>query len=612
MCVTAAHKYQIACQWQFRGHLKNLRATWLDGGDLMVLDEQVTEETLMGNSALEQRIAYARGEMPCDILLKGGRVLCVVTGAVLEADVAIAGDRIVGVGSGYEGKDVFDVSGKVLVPGFIDTHLHIESSLVTPEEFDRCVAPRGVTTAICDPHEIANVLGVPGIEYFLKAAAHTLMDIRVQLSSCVPSTSMETSGAQIEAADLAPFMDHPKVIGLAEFMNFPGVIHRDPGAIAKLELFDGRHIDGHAPQLSGNDLNAYISAGIRTEHEATTAREAVEKLQKGMRVLIREGSVSKDLNALQPVLNDVSSAYMCLCTDDRNPLDIAEEGHLDHMIRTLIAKGCTPLSVYRAASLSAAEAFGLKEKGQIAPGKIADIVVVDSLEGCNVSRVFCRGVEVTESNFNQRKSVPPIGRNSVSSRKIVAADFRSSSNNPITDVIGIVEGKIITEHLSEDVPIYEGDKRPEAARDLARITVIERHGKNGNIANGMVRGFALKSGAIASTVCHDHHNIAVVGMDYDDMALAANRLVEIEGGFVVVENGKVLAELALPIAGLMSDQSFEKVHDDLIELRHAARDIGVVLQEPFLQLAFLALPVIPALKITDRGMVDVNKFEIIS
>ena len=566
----------------------------------------------MGNKTLEQRIAHARGEEPCDLVLKGGQVFCVVTGVLLRADVAISGDQIVGLGLGYEGKDVIDVSGKTLVPGFIDTHLHIESSLITPYEFDRCVAPQGVTSAICDPHEIANVLGVAGIEYFLEAATHTLMDIRVQLSSCVPSTTMETSGATIEADDLAPFKNHPRVIGLAEFMNFPGVIHRDPGAMAKLRLFEGEHIDGHAPQLFGNDLNAYIAAGIRTEHEATTAREAMEKLQKGMRVLIREGSVSKDLDALQPVLNDVTSAYMCLCTDDRNPLDIAEEGHLDHMIRTLIAKGCTPLSVYRAASLSAAEAFGLKDKGQISPGKVADIVVIDALETCRVERVFCSGVEVSDENFANRNEIAPIGRNSVISKQIVAKDFRSSSNNPITDVIGIVEGKIITEHLSEDVPIIEGDKRPNAQRDLARITVIERHGKNGNIANGMVRGFEIKSGAIASTVCHDHHNIAVVGMDYDDMAIAASRLVAIEGGFVVVDKGTILAELALPIAGLMSDQSFEAVHDQLVDLRKAAQDIGVVLKEPFLQLAFLALPVIPALKITDRGMVDVNKFEIIS
>ncbi len=395
-------------------------------------------------------------------------------------------------------------------------------------------------------------------------------------------------------------------------MNFPGVIFRDPAVMTKLELFEGRHIDGHAPQLSGNDLNAYISAGIRTEHEATTAEEAFEKLQKGMRVLIREGSVSKDLDALQPLLSDITSAYMCLCTDDRNPLDIAEEGHLDHMIRTLIAKGCTPLSTYRAASLSAAEAFGLKDKGQIAPGKLADIAIVSNLAACDVQKVYCRGVEVSDANFALRGTVEPLGRNSVKSREIVAMDFRSSSNNPKTDVIGIVEGKIITEHLTETIDIVEGDKTPDPERDLARITVIERHGKNGNIANGVVRGFEITKGAIGSTVCHDHHNIAVVGVNYGDMAIAANRLTEIEGGFVVVSDGKILAELPLPVAGLMSLEPFEVVHDHLVDLRAAARSIGVRLKEPFLQLAFLALPVIPALKITDRGMVDVKKFEIIS
>lgn len=566
----------------------------------------------MSNATLEDRISQARGETPCDLLLKGGQVFDVVTGQLITADVAICGAWIVGVGTGYTGKVEQDVSGQILVPGFIDTHLHIESSLVTPYEFDRCVLPHGVTTAICDPHEISNVLGTAGIEYFLEASDHTLMDIRVQLSSCVPSSHMETSGAEILAQDLAPFMDHPKSLGLAEFMNFPGVIHRDPEVMDKLHLFAGRHIDGHAPQLSGNDLNAYICGGIRTEHEATTAEEAIEKLQKGMRILIREGSVSKDLNALQPVLTEMTSAYMCLCTDDRNPLDIAEEGHLDYMIRTLIAKGCTPLSAYRAASLSGAEAFGLTDRGQIAPGKRADIVAIGQLEDCDVQSVIAGGVPVNAAAFATRGHVEAPGRNSVKLREIQPADFRLAANQSQTDVIGIVEGRIITEHLHEEVSVSDGDKAPDVSRDLARITVIERHGKNGNIGNGLVRGFEIKMGAIGSTVCHDHHNVAVVGVDYDDMALAANRLREIQGGFVVVADGQVLAELALPIAGLMSDLPFEQVHDHLVDLRQAAQDIGVTLKEPFLQLAFLALPVIPALKITDRGMVDVNKFEIIA
>ena len=562
--------------------------------------------------AVSDLIAQGRGQSPADIVLRGGRVLDLVTGALLEGDVAICGDTIVGTCDSYEAAQIIDVTGLTLVPGFIDTHLHIESSLVTPLEFDRCVAPHGVTTAICDPHEIANVIGTDGIRYFQQAAERSLMDIRVQMSSCVPSTEMETAGARIEAADLVALMDHPSGIGLAEMMNYPGVLAGDKGILAKLDLFRGGHIDGHAPQLSGRDLNGYIAAGIRTEHEATTEAEAREKLQKGLRVLIREGSVSKDMAALAPLLTEITAPYMCLCTDDRNPLDIAEQGHLDYMIRSLIGRGVPVLAAYRAASLSAAEAFGLKDRGLIAPGKRADIVAVGALAACDVRMVFCGGVHVSDAAFAKRTSVPPVGRSSVRAPAMSARHFRTGGNREATDVIGILEGKIITEHLQEVIPITDGDKRPDPARDLVKIAVVERHGKNGNIATGFVRGFGLQGGAIASTVCHDHHNIAVVGVDYEDMALAANRLGQIEGGFVVVRDGRVLAELALPVAGLMSLAPFEEVRDRLVDLRAAARDLGVTLEEPFLQLAFLALPVIPALKITDRGLVDVARFEIIS
>jgi adenine deaminase len=561
---------------------------------------------------LERRIAQARKDEPADLVLRGGQVFDLVTGTMTKGDVAITADRIAGIGDYDAARQVIDVSGLTLVPGFIDTHLHVESSLVTPFEFDRCVTPRGVTTAICDPHEIANVIGLDGIRYFQQASEHLLMDLRVQLSSCVPSTEMETAGARIEADDLRAVMGHRSAIGLAEFMNYPGVIHRDPAAMAKLRLFAGGHIDGHCPQLSGHDLNAYIAAGIRTEHEATTAAEALEKLRKGMRVLIREGSVSKDLDALQPVLTDVTSAYLCLCTDDRNPLDIAEHGHLDYMIRRLIALGTSPLAAYRAASLSAAEAFGLKDRGLIAPGLRADIVALDSLAGCHAQLVLTAGRVVDQAAFDARGQIAAPGRASVKAPGLRPQDFRCTGNRAETPVIGILEGKIITEHLTIDIPPQDGDKRPDPARDLTRIAVIERHGKNGNIATGFVRGFGLQRGAIASTVCHDHHNIAVVGMDYANMALAANRLSQIEGGFVVAHEGRILAELALPVAGLMSLQPFETVRDALSDLRRAARSLGTTLEEPFLQLAFLALPVIPALKITDRGMVDVTRFEIIA
>lgn len=561
-------------------------------------------------SAIEKRIAQGRGDEPADLVLKGGEVWCMATGERIPGDVAICGDMIVGIGADYEGKQVIDVTGTVLVPGFIDTHLHIESSCVTPSEFDRCVTPRGVTTAICDPHEIANVTGAAGIHYFLDASDQMLMSLRINLSSCVPSSPMETSGAALGAADLMALANHPAVIGLAEFMNYPGVINRDPDCIEKLTAFADRHIDGHAPLLSGRDLNAYITAGIRTEHEATTAAEAIEKLQKGMRILIREGSVSKDLDALAPVLTPLTAPYMCLCTDDRNPLDISEEGHLDSMIRRLLAHGCDPLAVYRAASLSAAEAFGMKDRGQISPGKRADIVILGDVDNCDVTQVICGGIPVEPGAFANRKMQAEIGRNSVHLPTLEAKSFRLPGSGK-TPVIGIQPGRILTDHLIRDVPDTNGDRVPDAQKDLARISIVERHGKNGNIANGLVTGFGMKSGAIGSTVCHDHHNIALVGMDYVDMAIAAQRLAEIGGGFVVVRDGNIMAELALPIGGLMSNQSFEHVHDALISLRKAARDLGVVLHEPFLQLAFLALPVIPHLKITDHGMVDVDRFTVI-
>lgn len=561
--------------------------------------------------SLETRIAAARGEIPADLVLRGAEVLCTVTGARILGDVAISEGVIVGIGADYDAVQVIDLPGQTLVPGFIDTHLHIESSLVTPFEFDRCVAPRGVTTAICDPHEIANVAGSAGIRYFLDAATCTVMDIRVNLSSCVPSTHMETAGASLDAAALLALADHPAVIGLAEFMNFPGVIHRDKGCMEKLHAFAGRHIDGHAPLLSGRDLNAYATAGIRTEHESTTLAEAREKLQKGLRCLIREGSVSKDMLALAPLLTPLTAPYMCLCTDDRNPLDIAEHGHLDHMIRSLIGLGCDPLAVYRAASLSAAEAFGLKDRGQIAPGKRADIVALPDLAQCRASLVLCGGQVVDDAAFGARATIPPVARNSVRAPSVTAPDFRYMKDETETPVIGILEGKILTEYLREAIPATGGDKRPDPARDLARVAVIERHGRNGNIATGFVRGFGLQRGAIAATVAHDHHNIVALGADYNDLALAVNRLSQIEGGFVVASGGAVLSELPLPVAGLMSLEPFEAVEARLTDLRAAAKSLGVKLEEPFLQLAFIALPVIPHLKITDHGMVDVNAFQVL-
>ncbi|SFL59241.1 adenine deaminase [Methylobacterium pseudosasicola] len=565
---------------------------------------------------LRRAIEQGQGRTEADLVLKGGRFLDLVTGDLVASDIAICGDRIVGTFGSYRGRREVDVSGKVVVPGFIDTHFHVESSLMPPQEFERCVLPHGVTTGICDPHEMANVLGTDAFTWFLASSETLAMDLRVQLSSCVPATDhLETSGARIAAAELLAFASHPKVIGLAEFMNFPGVLAGDPGALDKLAAFQGRHIDGHAPLLRGAALNGYIAAGIRTEHEATTPEEAMEKLSKGMTVLIREGSVSKDLHALAPILTDATAPFLAFCTDDRNPLDIAEEGHLDYVVRTAIALGAPPLAAYRAASWSAARAFGLHDRGLVAPGQRADLVVLDDLLACRVAEVFSAGRLVEDALFANRPAIEPIGRLSLRARRVTAADFAAPGSGPSTPVIGVMPGKIITLRHDLSLPYANGERRIDLDQDVIKVAVVERHGKTPpgerGIGVAFVKGFGLKRGAIASSVGHDSHNVTVVGADEADMAVAVNRLGAIEGGFVVVEGGRVLAEIALPVAGLMSLLPFDSIRASLVTLRAAARGLGVVLPEPFLQVAFLPLPVIPHLKITDKGLVDVDRFALI-
>jgi adenine deaminase len=562
-------------------------------------------------AALGRRIDQALGRARADLAIKGARLLNLATGDLAESDIAVCGDRIVGVYDRYDGAVEIEARGRFAVPGFIDTHVHCESTLVTPAEFDRCVLPRGTTTAICDPHEICNVLGEAGLRYFLACAGALAIDLRVQLSSCVPATALETSGGRLDADALLRYRDHPQVIGLAEFMNVPGVLAKDEAALDKLAAFEGWHIDGHSPLLSGRPLNAYLACGIRNCHESTSREEALEKLRKGMQVLIRDGSVSKDVQALAPLIDPLTSPFLAFCTDDRNPLDIGEEGHLDHLIRRSIALGAPVAAVYRAASWSAARGFGLADRGLIAPGYRADIVLLDDLESCAVSQVIRNGKAVTPESFAGRAVPPPVGCGSIRRRPVTAADFAVPAAGPSAPVIGILPGKLITERLAAELPYRGGARHADAERDLLKVCVLERHGRNGNIGRGFVKGIGLREGALASSVGHDSHNICVVGADDEAMARAVNRLIELDGGFVAVRGSKVVAELALPLAGLMSLSPFETVRGSLAELRRAVRDMGCPLPDPFLQLAFLALPVIPHLKITDFGLVDVDRFELV-
>ena len=562
-------------------------------------------------AALARAIRQGKGAEPADLVIKGADILNVFTLEVSAGDIAMCGDRIVGVYESYEGRSVIDGTGMTVVPGFIDTHCHVESSLITPGEFERGVLPLGTTTAICDPHEIANVLGLAGLRYFLAASEAMVMDLAVQLSSCVPATHLETAGAHLTAADLLPFADHPNVIGLAEMMNFPGVLSTDDEVLAKLVPFQSGHIDGHAPLLRGRDLNGYLSARIRTDHECTSADEAREKLRKGMAVLMREGSVAKDVAALAPLLSAATAPFMAFCTDDRNPLEIAEEGHLDFAIRKAIGMGVPIAAAYRAASLSAAAIFGLTDRGAIAPGYLADLVLVSDLRTCRVDRVVKSGRLVSDALFADRQLPAPVGLASVKRDRATAATFRVDANGSRAPVIGVIEHSLLTDALEDDLPLLNGARVAAPDRDLLKICVLERHGVNGNVGRGFVRGFGLTCGAIASSVGHDSHNICVVGADDNDMAIAVNRLIDLQGGFVVVQDGAVTAELALPLAGLMSLEPLESVEAALVTLRTAAQALGCTFAEPFLQLAFLPLPVIPHLKITDKGMVDVDRFELI-
>jgi adenine deaminase len=561
------------------------------------------------------RIDAARGIRPVQLVLRGAKWLDVFSGQWLGGDIAIDDGAIVGVGEKYEGEKVLNLKGRYLVPGFIDSHVHVESTLMTPAEFERTVLPRGTTSAILDPHEIVNVLGKEGLEYILRCSERSRIGLYIMLSSCVPATHLETSGAKLSAADLLPYKNHPWVLGLAEMMNYPGLLNKDPDVIEKIFQFQDVHIDGHSPMLRGRDLNAYLGCGIKTCHESISQEEAQEKLERGMQVMLREGSVAKNLKELVGVLTPFSSPHVSLCTDDRNPLDILDEGHIDFMIRVAIKKGIPAHAVYRAASLSTAQCFGIKRKGALAPGYDADIVILKDYKKCLVDRVIKSGQLVNPKELGRFQIDPP-RQNSMRCEIPVATQLQvvtNTSGDCNVRVIGIVPDNIVTNSLEASLPVDEtGHVQIDLKQDILKIAVLERHGQRHPPAVGFVKGLGLKKGAIGSSVGHDSHNAVVIGADDEDIVKCFSRIKELGGGFVVVKDGKILAELALPIAGLMTEASLTDIYKALKKLRKTARDVGCRLADPFLQMAFLCLPVIPYLKITDRGLVDVNKFDFVS
>ncbi len=557
-----------------------------------------------------QLLAVARGDRPADLLLTNGRVVNVFTGEVEEVDVAVMGPWIAGLGPGYEAARTIDLDGAFLVPGLIDAHVHIESSLATPPEFARAVVPRGTTTVVCDPHEIANVHGLEGILYMLEASDGLPLSVFVMASSCVPATHLGTAGASLDAAALGELMDHPRVLGLAELMNFPGAIHGDPEVLAKLDAFAGKVIDGHAPGVSGAALNAYVAAGPRSDHECTTPEEAIEKLRRGLHVFFREATNARNLLALLPALTPANRRRVSLCTDDRQPPDLLDDGGIDAMLRMLIEGGVDPLEAIRLATLNPAEYFGLHDRGAVAPGRRADFLVVNDLRTMEARQVYTGGalVAVDGSPEWARRGGPEPPAPSM------AVDWdgltlKIAAREGAVRVIRAIPDQIVTGADRAEPSIVDGEVVADPSRDLLKIAVIERHTASGRVGLGLVSGLGLIRGAIAGTVAHDHHNIIVIGADDASMLTAARRVADLGGGLAVADGSETLAVLPLPVAGLMSPEPIEAIRDRLDQVVEAARNLGSPLHDPFMAMSFLGLEVIPSLKITDLGLVDVERFE---
>jgi adenine deaminase len=559
------------------------------------------------DSLLSRRLSVARGDEPADLVVRGGRVLSVFTREWLESDVAVVDGFVAGLGD-YEGVEVVDAAGRYVVPGFIDAHMHLESTKLLPDEFARLVLPLGTTAVVADPHEIANVLGTDGVHWLLDFCADLPLDVYFMASSCVPASAFESPRRELNPGDLEGLLRRRRVLGLAEMMNFPGVIAGDEHELAKLRLRGAEHVDGHAPGVAGKQLNAYAAAGIRSDHEALTIDEGRERLRAGIWLLIREASMARNLDALVPLARELGPSQMAFCTDDRDPDDIVDDGHINGMVRKAVAAGVAPEDALVLATLNPARWHGLHHLGALAPGYQADIVLLPDLESFRPELVLKAGRRIP---VIERPAVPEWVRQSVRIARLSPEDLRAPSNGAAIRVIGLVPEQVVTESLVDEPTVVDHEAVADPERDLVKIAVVERHLATGRVGVGFVRGSGLHRGALASSVAHDAHNIVVLGVSDGDMTAAVERLAELGGGIVAVDQGRVLAECPLPVAGLFSEAPLDVVIEESRACNQAAAALGWAGETPFLTLSFLGLSVIPALKITDRGLVDVERFELV-
>jgi adenine deaminase len=570
--------------------------------------------------SLMRRLRIARGEEPADLVLRNARVVNVCSGEIYASDVVIADGRVVTIGEGYQGQEERDLSGRYLMPGLIDGHMHLESTMMVMGEFARTVVPRGTTTVVIDPHEFANVLGIAGIRYALNSAHGVPLNVYVMLSSCVPASPLESPWRPLPAADLLPLLDEPGVLGLAEMMDVAGVLHGDPQVLAKIEATRerGRVVDGHAPGVCGRALCTYAAAGIQSDHESTTAAEAREKLRLGMWLMIREGSAARNLEALLPLVQELHPTRAFFVTDDRDPIDLCTRGHIDSMVRTALNYGLDPIEVIRLASYNAAQYFHLRDCGAIAPGYRADLLVVTDLRAFTIEAVYKDGQLVAEQGEPLFTVVPSQSAEladitgTIRIAPVGLEDLRLPGYTGPAMVIGVEAGQITTRRLIEPVAAQDGYILTDPERDLLKLVVVERHHGHRRIGLGLVKGFGLRAGAIASSVAHDAHNLVVAGASDPDILQAIAVIREIGGGFAVVANGTTLATLPLPIGGLVSPQPAKELAAQLRALDRAAAALGCRLEHPFMTLSFLSLSVIPELKLTDQGLVDVQAAQLVA